>query len=572
MKKDKYNIKFNQPEPTPEMVSKHKDFDSLLKSYNEKGPTPGVWSGRVRRIGLTSVITIAAALMLVYFNPDFLPQLRSSGPVVAERPYVDPPMETIQAKFASFEVDAYQGGTYEYESGSKIVVPPAAFIDFQGNPVVGTIQLEYREFHDPVDFFLSGIPMEYDSAGVRFNLESAGMMEIYAKQDGKRLNVKPGSEIAIQLVSAINTKGETPAFNIYKLDIENRNWVYWAPNRMEVVGGDDIDSSMQKLSEPELQLKSLESEFSQLLEEENARFEALELKIPAPLIPQQPRKANEKGFVFDLDINKDLYPDLAVYENVMWEVIDIPENAFFHKGLYEMHWDDAALNASSDNNYELTLTSTEQVISVMVTPVLTGSDYIKARDEFNQKYSVYQQEKAQRDNRVEKERKAIEAEMAAIKADLEARKKELEREIALLKKSGNFRALAETVMRKKVISRFTVDEMGVWNADRPLPIFQYNCNFTLVNREGQQYLDNAAYFLDKSLNTVHRFYTSSQNTIRFDERSNHLLWLVTSDGKIAVFRPEEFKKLERKPAHTLTMEVIDKTIESEEDIREILAL
>lgn len=45
------------------------------------------------------------------------------------------------------------------------------------------VKITYREFADPIDFFVSGIPMEYDSAGRKYNFESSGMCEINAYKD-----------------------------------------------------------------------------------------------------------------------------------------------------------------------------------------------------------------------------------------------------------------------------------------------------------------------------------------------------------------------------------------------------
>ena len=40
--------------------------------------------------------------------------------------------------------------------------------------------MKYREYLDQKDVFLSGIPMNYDSADVRYNFESGGMFEMNA--------------------------------------------------------------------------------------------------------------------------------------------------------------------------------------------------------------------------------------------------------------------------------------------------------------------------------------------------------------------------------------------------------
>src|ERR1017187_213247 len=89
-----------------------------------------------------------------------------------------------------------------------------SFVDESGKLLNGEIELRYREFHDAFDFFVAGIPMTYDSAGVRYQFASAGMMEMQAYQNGKKVNMATGKSINIELAS--NYKGTE--YNLYKLD------------------------------------------------------------------------------------------------------------------------------------------------------------------------------------------------------------------------------------------------------------------------------------------------------------------------------------------------------------------
>jgi hypothetical protein len=105
--------------------------------------------------------------------------------VVAEpERFIKPPIKGADVPFKEWTVDAAKGDTVYYPTGSIILFPPNSFVDKNGNVITGNVEVKYREFTKPIDFFLSGIPMNYDSAGVQYTFESAGMCEILAYKDG----------------------------------------------------------------------------------------------------------------------------------------------------------------------------------------------------------------------------------------------------------------------------------------------------------------------------------------------------------------------------------------------------
>jgi hypothetical protein len=103
--------------------------------------------------------------------------------------------------FAGFEINTDKDTFIVSDRGSLITIPKNAFIDSLGNEVTGKVNLSYREFHHPAEIILSRIPMTYDSAGTRYHFESAGMFEIDAKQNGKKLRIAAGKSIAVNLAS-----------------------------------------------------------------------------------------------------------------------------------------------------------------------------------------------------------------------------------------------------------------------------------------------------------------------------------------------------------------------------------
>lgn len=135
---------------------------------------------------------------------------------------ITPPLPQLTIKPVVYNVSADQGGEIVYASGTKINIPAGALTDAQGNPVTGNVSLSYREFQNPIDILLSGIPMTYDSGGTVNQFETAGMFELYASQGDKELFVKPGAKIDVQLASP----DAAPSFNFYALNESSKNWDY----------------------------------------------------------------------------------------------------------------------------------------------------------------------------------------------------------------------------------------------------------------------------------------------------------------------------------------------------------
>jgi hypothetical protein len=138
-----------------------------------------------------------------------------------QHPLVKRPLKNADVIPDVFTTSSLTGGIAEYGSGTKITVPPTAFVDANGKTVTGNVELTYREFRDPADIIVSGIPMKYDSGGVVGDFKSAGMFEMYASQNNQEVFVAPGKNIELQFA----VTDTAPEYNFYRLD-ESKGWVY----------------------------------------------------------------------------------------------------------------------------------------------------------------------------------------------------------------------------------------------------------------------------------------------------------------------------------------------------------
>ena len=114
---------------------------------------------------------------------------------------VKPPLPFDDVSRTNYEVDNSSSATIKTSSGTAIKIPANAFVDENGNPVEGNVTVSYREFKNPLDFILSGIPMSYNDGEGKNQFISAGMFEINASVDGKKVFLKEGSKVEMDFAS-----------------------------------------------------------------------------------------------------------------------------------------------------------------------------------------------------------------------------------------------------------------------------------------------------------------------------------------------------------------------------------
>ena len=146
-------------------------------------------------------------------------------------------------------------------------------------------------------------------------------------------------------------------------------------------------------------------------------------------------------------------------------------------------------------------------------------------------------------------------------------------EIAALRSRGLDREASEKMITRKIINRFQASSFGIWNCDRPLPPFVARVKGDFKDADHHEYARHTAFLVNQNRITVARFHARPGAPVSFETQSDNLMWLVTPDNKIALFRPEKFRKINRKKGdYTFVLNVIDKAIQREEDVRRILEL
>ncbi len=554
--KNKYDIRINPPTPESEEIRKQMDFDQLLERYREWEVQHDPAPRRSRRIlwsSLAAAALLAGWVIYAFWIGRTSFQLRQEA-YFAAMEYVHPPMPELDLPFSSYKLDVEEGSVYTAGSGTRLNIPPQAFETPEGQIAEGEVLIRFREMTDYADFFLAGIPMMYDSAGTEYHLESAGMIEVYAEQNGRRLQLRDDKAISIELPAKVRTTSlEAPAdFNLYKLDTKNRRWVFRGKNQMEIKKEAlQVFDSKHPLYAQQQSFKEQITALQRFREEEIRQLESLYPLPPKPLKPLQP---DENELVFDLNFklpNQEepafaKHPELQklqqTYGEVLWQLS--PGQDASAEELAQ-NWQDASLDKVNERDYLLTLSGNETRLELLITPVVPQTDYAAAMQRYREKMAAYEAALQEREKRIARQKAEL-----LDKYRLEEQKLANTFEKAIRQLAKNQPEALKEIHPTPVLNRFAINELGIWNCDRPVApkMVEIKANFVLP--DGTPVENQTLYLADKSRNTLQRFLAANDTRLTIDLFSENILWALTPDGQIAKLPKEELLRLRQAVAES----------------------
>ncbi|PJC61354.1 MAG: hypothetical protein CO022_10380 [Flavobacteriales bacterium CG_4_9_14_0_2_um_filter_32_27] len=352
-KKDRQNL-------TDEQILKNKDFKSTLEKVNIK---PNPITNMIKTWGIGGASVLAVVISIYFFNnqtennekfadeqADFT---YKQNTLQNEITAIKPPFLDQDIPYEIFNIEVDKNQEITTKSGTKFFIPKNSLVDVNGNKISGTAQIQYRELRNPIDFFLSGIPMTYDSAGVVYHFESAGMLDIKAFQNDEKIALADGNSIDFQFNSTTAEDG----FNFYSLNEETGTWTY-----------DNQPISIEKNHQESKKI--------------NNQLSIKKEKIKKPI------KQNKQKYSINLKVDKKNYPELEKYEGTIFEINEMEEP--FDPLIYNVNWETAEIsNSNTHGNYTLTLSRNDSIIKLTVYPVIKDEFYDKAITQYNQDKSQY---------------------------------------------------------------------------------------------------------------------------------------------------------------------------------------
>lgn len=272
-------------------------------------------------------------------------------------------------KAQSFTINASKGAHIETTDGSKLLIPAGSFLDKNGKPVEGEVNVEFTAYRGAQDIISGGIPMQASNNGELGQFVSDGMFKIDAKASGNEVQIAKDKPVQV-FQKSLDTKS---SFQSWYFDAKQGAW--------KDLGKRETPCDDKKIEKIATSLG---------LTANPTNKKAKEIAATGP-------KAYDPGKkVLDLNFDKRNYPELSDYSKVMWQFAgnnasqDPSKVSWVQNGA----WTDVKLDLlnADDLTYSLSFKVNNTTFNTVVTPALSGKDLAAAKSRFQQKL-------AQADNR-----------------------------------------------------------------------------------------------------------------------------------------------------------------------------
>lgn len=491
----KYKIKNDKQPLTESDIANHMNFGKLLSGYKPVSKTSWLSKGTKGFLGSTiAAVVIVTATIAIYRSVKQKDNLGTQA-------FINPPINQLNNEADIFLIDNNKDTTIIFKTGSVIFVPANSFKTKDGRDAKKRIRIKYREFHDQVDFIFSGIPMNYDSAGIVRPFESAGMLEVLAFEDDTiPVYLKDGKTLKVNLLS----HNDENKFNVYYLDTVVKKWV---------------------LNEHET--RAHKKDMYKLSKEKEIFLAKHGLLDPNKLL--MPKKANPSMSNFCIDYNKEEFPELAVYDGVKFEVSEKDPN--YTSEFKNTVWEDVFINRHPDGkNYVLTFKINKRSSSITAAPVFDGKNYEQAINEYGKiRLRHSQMVKAKADS------------LNALENNLNAKADDIN--------SSNDRF--NSFVRNGAVYRSTlISRLGVINFDCPLNLAMlyskekrkdgFSPAYFMCN--GKKIEPYGAYLIARNINSIYPLGTKGLNEFPVAlGNSADIIIVITTDKKVMYIKDEDLR-------------------------------
>jgi Leucine-rich repeat (LRR) protein len=504
---------------------------------------------------------------------------------IVEKKAIAPPIENINIVNETYKVDPSVAQTIKYGK-TDIDIPSNAFLDKNGNVVTGEIDVEYREFNDPLEVMLSGIPMSYDSAGGAFNFQSAGMVEFNASQNGEKLYANPKSKVVVNLASA-------QADNDYNLYFFNEKSGRWEYNGVQ----DSVNNSMagpSNVADDSLwYFRQLNSErirprlyrervmldvakqsklksFSISLSRFKTDFERHDLRVGFPELGL----LNQFTWVYDGDNTRQEYYLLDSLSDVIKKGYKPFRNKkkgkpikSYSKGDLE-YITEVTLTADRNNdNYNLQFNFLDTTFNFPVYPTFGKVNLTAEREQqlnatmhtnYNKIKTKNNRERRRNQREYEKEMEAYENWMTNVQSERRR----------FIEANNTRKADSGTIMRS-----FAMDGFGVWNCDRIQRMkTPERLIAKFINEQNKTITPSKIYILDETDNGVLTY--NGNETINYDASSkNAIITFFSNSNSIGYIKSVDFQRVtaKRTSVKTVPIKLISNKKLSVEELRKLVS-
>lgn len=459
---------------------------------------------------------------------------------------IKPPLPKADIRFDNYSVDATEGAIIKHKTGSLIKIPANTFVDKNGKQITGKVEIKYREMHSPSEIFVSGIPMTYDSAGVEYHFESAGMNEIQAVQNNQPVFISNDKTIDICLKS----KKSASKFNLYFYDTIQNQWINQGKDIRVAINADSIEE------------------------------------------PVKPVELNGERYSFSINVNYIEFPELMVFQNTTFQLTD---SVRIDTSDINTLWHDVKISkGKKKGTYNVEFGGYSEKASYEVIPVYDKMSIGKAIKYYEQKFAAYKnllltkietEKKNNENQKILEQKKMFDLVEKFKKEDnmlkiLELQKENNQKKIKEYQKTlfkneeAKMKNLdAVTQVNTAIYRTFSIKNFGLYNCDCPYSLPQgamIAAKFS--DQDGNSIELNKLVLIELSSNKMFNYYMGTFNNFKFDPKQKNMLCASTTKGQFVYYTADDFKDVVTTGEFTFRMRLSTKEINSFEDIDEELAL
>lgn len=519
-----------------EKALKHKDFNKVLSKYN-----------RLRRpfyrspkfLSMVAVSTIV--IMLIFMVDEKKAYSNGSYTTTYHSPIGIP----VEHELIELTIEKDKPTQVITNGGTLINIPENTLVDSAGNLVTGKVDLKYRDFLDQKEVFLSGIPMNYDSNGVKMNFKSGGMFEMLAYQNENPLYIAGDKKVKVDLAS-LQVEDD---YNIYYLSPDEKKWTY--KNR------DKDGFTKEEIAKVDEELKNhpTTAKKQQLVAQKDKLADSL--MAMHEQTPTPPIKLDINKHSFNINANFNDFPILKAFKKVKFQVSDNDKN--FHPKYAQRRWNSVEIKkANKKNEYTVCFSDFTKKVCFAVVPVFDGENFEKAKELHDALYNNFMANVDSLENHKKQIRKQL-AEEAKELAEMRRLALIKERELKRQEEERQKKLQEMAEVNKKIYREFEINKFGVWNCDKPemLPSEQKTAPRFVDNQ--QQEIDvNMAYLVMLDKNNVVKLSTSDlAKGLPYNPGENYTLWtLIPDKNAVGIVSNKQFQNINKQPSTTFNMELI----------------
>lgn len=313
---------------------------------------------KIKHIISVSLILTTFALTFVIYKKYNKREKVINENISGKKIFIQPPLKSMDVSYDEYSIYTDSTTVIERNTGTQLKIPASCFQRVDGSNPSEIITLKVREFHNPVSILQAGIPMEVAGSNGKY-LESAGMIEMHAFENGNELKISNNKSIDIELA------GYRPAdgYSLYYLE-NNQSWT-------------TTDTFENKENT-----------------RKNTQLEKLALATPIP------EKSQDSGFIFSIDADVNEKPELKPFINQTWELAEKVDETKLERALRSV-WSIANIVLINKRKMEYRITFTADLyieddkklnesFSIIAKPVFDkGMSKKEQREEMERKMEEY---------------------------------------------------------------------------------------------------------------------------------------------------------------------------------------